>query len=70
MTMKEKEFHAVGLATLKLPLKTERPGLDPASNRWRETFSLSGSLSSPQQPLAIAPHFYPKFRIRQYNTTR
>jgi hypothetical protein len=37
--------------------KTERPGFGPASIRWRETFSLNGSLSSPQQPLAIARHF-------------
>src|SRR6185503_12340829 len=39
-------------------LKTERPGLGPAFNRWRETFSLNRSLSSPQQPLANYFEFY------------
>jgi hypothetical protein len=32
--------------------KNREAGFGPAYNRWRETFSLSGSLSSPQQSIA------------------
>jgi hypothetical protein len=33
-------------------------GFRPGLNRWRETFSLNRSLSSPQQPLANYLAFY------------
>jgi len=37
-----------------------KAGVLPASQGlWVETFSLQRSLSSPQQPFPIAPHFYP-----------
>jgi hypothetical protein len=49
-------------------LKNREAGFGPASCRLAETFSLSGSLSSPQQPIAIGAIFIEK--TQSVNATR